>query len=278
QSLGSQVGFQNGALDPVSSLALYVTRSWNDANHNFSPDCDLTNVLTNGECGTVSDTNFGSQTLSNQSDPRATTRWGRRPYQGEFAARVSQGLAPRVSANFGYFRRTFGNLIVTDNQAVSASDYSPFFVTAPLDPRLPGGGGYVIGPFYDRNPNTLTRPASNIVEPASDYGNQIQTWSGYDLTISARLRSGLTLTGGMSTGRTLTDNCQILAQVPEAGPLGVPYCHQLTNFLTDLHLQSVYTVPRLDVQLGAVFRSSAGPAIAANQVIPNAIVRQSLGR
>ena len=278
QSLGSQVGFQNGALDPVSSLALYVTRSWNDINHNFIPDCDLTNVLVNAECGTVSDTNFGSQTLSNKSDARTTMGWGHRPYQWEFSASVSQELASRVSVNLGYFRRAFGNLIVTDNLALAASDYSPFFVTAPLDPRLPGGGGYVIGPFNDRNPNTLTRPANNIVEPASDFGDQVQIWNGYDLTVSARLRNSLTVTGGMSTGRTLTDNCQILAQVPEAGPLGVPYCHQLTNFLTDLHLQSVYVVPRLDVQLGAVFRSSPGPAISANQVIPNAVVRQSLGR
>ena len=278
QSLGSQVGFQNGALDPVSSLALYVTRSWNDANHNFIPDCDLTSVLTNGECGTVSDTNFGSQTLSNKSDPRTTTGWGNRPYQWEFSASVAHELASRMSVSVGYFRRSFGNLIVTDNLALAASDYSPFFVTAPLDPRLPGGGGYMIGPFYDRNPNTLTRPANNIVEPATDYGDQIQIWSGYDLTISARTQVGLTVTGGMSTGRTLTDNCQILAQVPEAGPLGVPYCHQLTNFLTDLHLQSIYTVPTIDVQLGAVFRSSPGPAISANQVIPDAAVRGSLGR
>ncbi|HUK37162.1 MAG TPA: hypothetical protein VLV86_24775, partial [Vicinamibacterales bacterium] len=278
QSLGSQVGFQNGALDPVSSLALYVTRSWNDANHNFTPDCNLSNPLSNGECGTVSDTNFGSTTLSNRSDPRTTTGWGERPYQWEFSTSVQQELTSRVSVNFGYFRRSFGNFIVTDNLAVAASDYSPFYVTAPLDPRLPGGGGYTIGPFYDRNPNTLTRPANNIIEPASDYGNQTQVWSGYDLTMSARPAPRFTLTGGMSTGRTLTDNCAILAQVPEASALGVPYCHQLTNFLTDLRMQSVYIVPKIDVQLGAVLRSSPGPAITANQVIADAAVRGSLGR
>ena len=286
QSLGSQVGFQNGALDPVSSLALYVTRSWNDSFYpvgdprrgNFVPDCDLTNVLANFECGTVSDTNFGSQTLSNKSDPRTTTGWGNRPYQWELSASIAQELAPRVSANFGYFRRAFGNFTVTDNLSLAPSDFAPFNVTAPLDPRLSGGGGYVIGPFYDRNPNTLTRPANNIVEPASDYGNQVQVWSGMDLTINARLVSGLTLQGGMSTGRTLTDNCQILAQVPEASLLGVPYCHQLTNFLTDVRLQSVYTVPKIDLQLGGVFRSSPGPAIAGNQVTLNAAVRGSLGR
>ena len=66
--------------------------------------------------------------------------------------------------------------------------------------------------------------------------------------------------------------------MPEASPLGIPFCHQLTNFLTDVRVQSIYTVPKVDVQLGAVLRSSPGPAISANQVIPNAVVAPSLGR
>jgi enamine deaminase RidA (YjgF/YER057c/UK114 family) len=42
------------------------------------------------------------------------------------------------------------------------------------------------------------------------------------------------MSGGVSTGRTLTDNCEILAEVREAGLLGAPYCRQHTNFLTDM--------------------------------------------
>jgi hypothetical protein len=43
-------------------------------------------------------------------------------------------------------------------------------------------------------------------------------------------------------------------------------------------MQAVYTVPKVDVQLAGVFRSSPGPAIAGNQVTPNAVIRNSLGR
>ena len=38
--------------------------------------------------------------------------------------------------------------------------------------------------------------------------------------MNARLRPDLYVQGGMSTGRTLTDNCDILAKLPEIEPAG----------------------------------------------------------
>lgn len=286
QALGTQIGFMNGALDPVSSLALFVTRAWNDSffpvgdprRGNFVPDCDLVNVLANDECGIVSDTNFGRPTRSTTSDPATTRGWGHRPYQWEFSASIDHELVPRVSTSVGYFRRTFGNFTVVDNLALSASDFSTFSVTAPLDPRLPDSGGYTIAGFKDRNPDTLTRPAENVVRLASDYGDQSQVWSGVDWSVNARMMSGVTVSGGLSTGRTVTDNCEILAQVPESGLLAAPYCHQATDYLTDVKLQGAYTVPRVDVLLGVSYRNSPGPQISANFVATNAAVQPSLGR
>ena len=40
-------------------------------------------------------------------------------------------VAPRMSVDVSYFRRVYGNFTVTDNQAVTASDFGTFTVTAP---------------------------------------------------------------------------------------------------------------------------------------------------
>src|SRR5438128_1306435 len=67
------------------------------------------------------------------------------------------------------------------------------------------------------------------VATAAD-GKQIEHWNGVDVNLNARLVQGLTLQGGVSTGRTSTDNCGVVLQHPElittattAMPLS--YCH-----------------------------------------------------
>ena len=289
--LGPQLGYMNGAVAPIHALANVVTRSWNDANSNFVPNCDLTSPFANGECGTVSDTNFGRSNLvySQTNDPRAVSGWGNRPYQWEFAGGVQQELMPRVSVEAGYFRRWKGNFSVLDNTALASADFSPFSVTAPADPRLPGGGGYVIGPFYDLNPDAVTRPNVNVLKPASDYGNMTERWHGVDLTLNARPRGGVTVQGGLSTGHRTDDNCDILEGVPEATslpttvnfaftPLGVPYCHSEGAWATQVKFVAAYTIPRIDVQLSGALQSQTAPTILANYAVSNAVVRTSLGR
>jgi hypothetical protein len=178
--------------------------------------------------------------------------------------------------DFGYFRRWFGNFAVTDNLALAATDFTAFSTVVPTDPRLPNGGGNTISGFLDRNPNTATLAPNNLFTLARDYGDQIQQWNGVDLTMNARLRPDLYLQGGMSTGRTLTDNCEILEKLPEISPLGRPYCRQLTNFLTQYKFLGSYTVPLVDVQLSGAFQSIPGPNLAANRVVTPALT--TLGR
>jgi hypothetical protein len=275
-------GTYGDSLAPVNRLANFVTRSWTDGNKNFSPDCDLTNpndqnfLAAGGDrCFAMSDLNFGKPTPSVTVDPAVLNGFAVRPYNWELSVGVQREVMKGVSVDFGYFRRWFGNFAVTDNRALAAADFTPFSVTVPLDARLPGGGGNVISGFYDANRLVAQ---DNYFTAASNYGNQYQRWNGVDLTTTVRPRSGLLFQGGISTGRTLTDNCDVVAQLPEASLLGAPYCRQLTNFLTQVKAFGSYTIPKIDVQLSGAFQSIPGPQLAANIVIPNAAVRPSLGR
>ena len=193
--------------------------------------------------------------------------FGVRPYNWEFSAGVQREVASRMSVEFAYFRRWFGNFAATDNRALAATDFSPFSVTAPVDARLPGGGGNLIPGFLDANKIVAQ---DNYFTAAGNVGSQIQHWNGFDLTTNIRPRQGVLLQGGISTGKTLTDNCEILAKLPEIAQLGVPYCHQETPFLTQVKLFGAYTLPKVDVQISGAFQSIPGPQLAANQVIPNA--------
>jgi len=275
-------GTYGDSLAPVNRLANFVTRSWTDGNHNFVPDCDLTSPLdqnflaTGGDrCFAMADQNFGKPTPSTTVDDAVLNGYGVRPYNWEFSAGVQRQILPGMSVDFGYFRRWFGNFAVTDNRALDATDFTPFSVTVPSDPRLPGGGGNEISGFY--NPNKIVAQ-DNYFTSASNFGNQIQRWNGVDLTTTVRPAQGVLLQGGLSTGRTLTDTCEILAKLPEADLLGAPYCRQMTHFLTQVKFFGSYTVPKIDVQVSGAFQSIPGPQLAANRVIPNALVKPSLGR
>jgi hypothetical protein len=264
--------------NPVSNVVVSTTRSWTDANRNFTPDCDLLSAAANGECGAMANRDFGSVRRGATYDPEFLRGWGKRNYNWEFSGGVQQQLRADMSVDVSYFRNWYGNFAVTDDRAVAASDFDRFQITAPSDPRLPDGGGYVIGDLYNLNPAKFGVPADNFVTLNSNYGSQTQMWQGVDLNFTARPADGVLFQGGSSTGRQVTDNCEILTKLPEMNPVGTPYCKNVPNFLTQVKFIGSYTVPRVDVQMSAAFQSIPGPLVTAAYNAPNALVGPSLGR
>jgi hypothetical protein len=171
---------------------------------------------------------------------------------------------------------------------------TPFGIVAPSDPRLPGGGGYTISGLYDVVPSKAGQ-VDNLITAAGTFGQWSQHFNGIDVGIDVRSRS-LTLSGGISTGQTVSDNCDVRARLPElstattgtsafgAGLLTSavtpvsPYCHVATGLLTQGRGLAAYLLPRLGVQLSGVLQSRPGSMLSANYAVPNAAVVPSLGR
>ena len=209
------------------------------------PNCDLSNTEKNAECGAMDNKNLGLPVFSRTFDPDYVTGWGTRPYNWGLGLTVQQELLPRVSLNVGYFRNWWGNWYVVDNRSTSPADYTPFSITAPIDSRLPNGGGYTVDGLYNLV-STKVGQVDELAQDSSNFAKQIENWQGVDVNVVARLRMGLTVQGGTSTGRRLSDACGLKAAVPEqgAGPTGAantsiaggsvtnPYCRVAEPYMT----------------------------------------------
>jgi hypothetical protein len=131
--------------------------------------------------------------------------------------------------------------------------------------------------LYNIKPDRFSVPTNNFVTFAGNYGKQIEHWNGVDVTVNAQPRSGMLVQGGLSSGRTTTDNCEVQAKLPEIAPTN-PFCHVKTKFLTQVKFIASYQIPRVDVQLSASFRNEPGPQRLANYTATSAVVSPSLGR
>ena len=282
--LGQTLNGLGSAKNPVSSLVNNTTRAWTDANRDFVPNCDLTATGANGECGAMANANFGTTVPGATFDPDLLTGFGNRSSNWEFSAGVQHELVSRVSLDVGYFRRIWQNFQVTDNLAISASDFDIFAITVPADSRLPEGGGYRLEGVRNLKPASFGRPDQNFNTLSDKYGKQIEHWNGFDITVNARLQNGLTMQAGTSTGKTTEDDCEVVAKLPElnsgANLRPLQFCHRETPMQTQFKGYAVYTVPRVDMQISGTFRSTPGAAINANFTATNAFLaaNSTLGR
>ena len=111
--------------------------------------------------------------LTNNFDPAILNGWGVRPSDWTLDVSIQRQILPRASATLAYSRRWFHGFTVADNLALQPSDLTPFSVVAPVDPRLPGGGGYVVSGLYDVAPDKAGQ-VSNLIADSSKYGRWYQ--------------------------------------------------------------------------------------------------------
>jgi len=283
----------------TSKIVTSVDRNWDDLDKDKVVDCDILNFnQINGSVASNTDT-CGSITGNNQNFGKTGNNvalvnsallhgWGVRPNDWQWGVNLGQELMPRVSLEVGYNRRyfhwreTLGQGTVTDNTLVGPSDYTSMTINAPVDARLPNGGGYPITMWF-MTAAASTRGASNYITLATDFGpERTDYWHGIDLTVNARLRNQLILQAGTSTGRGVIDNCGTAALIDAPDLRG---CHNVEPFLTTLRGSVVYTIPKVDVQISGTVRSQPGIALAITPLlngaawnVPNSVIQPLLGR
>ena len=263
-----------------------ATRTWNDANLNYVPDCNFNNPLANGECGGLSNNQFGRpNVLATTLDPGLITGSGVRPYSWEFSGGIQHELRAGVSVDVAYFRRIYGNFTVTDNLSVAPADYDPYCVAVPADPRLPGGGGGSTCGLYDLNPAKFGQ-VNNFVTFSDSYGKQTNGYHGIDATVSARLPNRIIVMGGVSSGTMTANNLpnvssgtinSITSCFVVDSPQQLRFCDQTLPWQTQYKALATVGLP-MGFNASLTFQSNPGPLLLAKVSVTSDQVRASLGR
>ena len=278
-------------VNPQLALVLTATRTWNDANGNYVPDCDLTpSTGANGECGALSNSRFGTSVPTRTFATDVINGSQIRPFNWQSQVSVQQELRPGMAVSVGYFRTWFGNISVTDNTLVAPENYNSFCVTAPTNSLLPGGGGNQICGLQDVNPAKFGQ-VNNVVTQIDSFGKYKQYFNGVDAAVSARFGKGGLFQGGVSFGQNVTDSC-VTVDAPglipgnTSGPgFGLldarkEFCHVAQPWWkagSQIKFSTVYPLP-LGFQASATFQNLPGAGVQANNTFTNAQVLPSLGR
>jgi hypothetical protein len=189
-----------------------------------------------------------------------------------------------VSADFSYTHRVFRGFFITDDlnrhaggtfQGAIAQSYESYTVNAQVDNRLPDGGGYPIT-VYVATPAAGAVAANNYLVREETFGETRKSvWDGMEYNVNARLRNGLTLSVGASTGRGLVDTC---ASVEKYGNPNTRDCRNEEDWLTTARGLVSYTIPKADVLVSATVRSTPPLQVTATwQVNTAQVVTPLLG-
>jgi hypothetical protein len=264
--------------NPAVRIVNSVARGWTDADNDRVVDCNLAILTANGECAalTGNNLNFGGQSGNiTQVNQDTLNGWGVRDYDWQWSIGVQQELLPRVSADIAYSRRSFHSFTITDNQQRQPSQYDAWTINAPLDPQLPGGGGYPIT-LYTATAAAAAIPAQNYITWETDFGPARSSyWQGVDFTVNARTRQGLILQFGTNTGRKIDDTCATVVKIDSPDPRD---CRLTPPYQTTIRGLASYTIPRVDVLVSTAIRSQPPLGLVATWPVPNTVVQQILGR
>jgi hypothetical protein len=232
-----------------------ATRGWIDLDQNKSILDAAGNIQYNEVFGGTA--NFAQ--ITNRPDPDL-----KRGYNWEYAAQVQHELTARVSVSAGYYHRRFYNLDVTDNLNLAVTDWNPFQITGPTDPRLPLSGESIT--MYSLQSNKVGVATDNL-RTFSDINSTV--YDGLEFTGTMR-REKLMLFGGVTTDKRASKTCD-----ERDNPNSARFCDAVPPFRTTFKMSAAYQLP-WDTQLSGTFLTTPGPTVNANYTVTAAIAGQPI--
>jgi hypothetical protein len=210
--------------------------------------------------------------------------WGRRRDEWQLGLGIQHEILPRLSGEFTWNHRNYYNLTSSDQLNIGCdrfngavpydqcvadllqyrnSTYDFYSVIAPMDPRLPNGGGYRILGLNDQAFGTpANQPTAETYNNARNY-----SWNGFDTQFSWRAPRGIRVQGGTSTSRSQQNTCDSMLNPDVRGREGAEFqagCDERAPFQTSVRASASYTVPWADVLVSTVFQSLPGTDISAS--------------
>jgi hypothetical protein len=268
-------------LNPISTSVTSTSRTWTDTDRDFVPDCDLGNFAANGECTAIDNQNFGKNNPNaTRWDPAVLEGYGDRDANWDFSTEIQHELRPGFAVtggyyynNGGYTRQGNSRKRVTDNTLVGPEDYDTYCVTAPVDSRLPNGGGYQVCGLANIKQAKFGQVA-NLITAREPFGEFESRNDFFNVAVDARLAHGIRLGGGVDTGRSIAGNCFVVDS-----PQELLNCRVVTPFRgqTQFKGHGVFPLPAGFVASFA-YQNLSGPSFNANYTASLAEIIPSLGR
>lgn len=286
------------AISPANAIVTSVTRTWTDTNRDFVPDCVLTNLLQNGECGQVSNLAFGQPVSNLTWDESARLGWRVREFNYQTSVSVQHEVRRGFGITVGYFRTDWRNQTQQVNVLQNPADFTRFSVTLPNDARLGERAGTTLTNLYDVNPDkrssvrTVLMSVEKMNEMYGAKGRKVDVFNGADFGFNLRFKEKGLVNGGLSLGRQTTDDCYLNdfpnLQASSAGTaLGTQqartpeFCHQQAPLWngagSQVKIQLVYPLPWA-ITASASYKNLPGTGISATYVATNAETLPTLGR
>jgi hypothetical protein len=218
-------------------------RTWNDLNRD--------DVAQENEIGPPRNLTFGVRRNQNP-DPAI-----KRPYQRVWDVGIQHEIVRGLAVSVSYNQRSFYNIIWTQNLSIPSSQYTPVLIP---DPSV---SGQTITVY---NVNRAVFGLVNELDTNSSTNTRV--YKGVDISVGWRLPRGGTLTGGTSTGRTLTNTCDV------ADPNNQRFCdyNQYSVPLQTLFkLSGTYPLP-YGVRLSGTFQHTPGNERIITYQVTSAVV------